>query len=211
MARLSRELVEVLQLGPPVPFSKRMDVVDIAENFAGRRGESGGFEMGEEIRRTEPFVDVRPADFDETAKLEQLAALGDLDGADFARPIVQVLKQVTVNSAEVVEIEITSGRALGYALGHNEPLDLIQTGGVLQTQLVPEHRGPRINIGIVAAHSAANATAWARICARRCAWDQALRSNISNIAISAAFNGLPSIGCSRSAARRRLRLGDFFQ
>ncbi|MEJ0079363.1 MAG: hypothetical protein WDO17_28805 [Alphaproteobacteria bacterium] len=46
---------------------------------------------------------------DELAELELLLPFADLDGAQFARPVVDVLKKVTMDGAKVLQVEIVAG------------------------------------------------------------------------------------------------------
>ncbi|MDE2790229.1 MAG: hypothetical protein OXI81_07375 [Paracoccaceae bacterium] len=57
-------------------------------------------------------MDVRHAGFDEPPRLETTPALGDLDGADLARPGVDVLKQMAVDRLQVGEVEIARWHGL---------------------------------------------------------------------------------------------------
>jgi len=163
VARLVGQLFEILQLGAAVAFAERVDVVHVAHDGSGRPREDRAAQASQEIRLLKAPVNVGHAGFDELAKLELVAALGDLDGAQLARPGVQVLKKMPVNGAKVSEVKVPRGRAFSDPLGDKPPLHLVQLIGIGEPEPVSQNGRTRIEVGVVAAHSAASGTALARI------------------------------------------------
>jgi len=163
VARLVGQLFKILQLGAAVAFAERVDVVHVAHDRSGRPREGRAAQASQEVRLLQPPVNVGHAGFDELAKLELVAALGDLDGAQLARPGVQVLKKMPVDGAEMGQVKTAPGRAFGDPLGDNPPLYLVQLIGIGEPEPVSQDRRARIEIGVVPAHSAASGTALARI------------------------------------------------
>ena len=82
-----------------------MDVVDVADDHGGLFGEAGRGQSLQEAGSREAAVNVRHAGLDELAELELLAALADLDRAQFAGPVVDVLKEVAMDRAQMGEVE----------------------------------------------------------------------------------------------------------
>ena len=86
VAGLACELAEVEHLRAPVAFAKRMHVVDVAHDLAGRPREGGGVERLQEVALHEAAVDVGHACLDIAQELELAAVLRDFDGAACCRP-----------------------------------------------------------------------------------------------------------------------------
>jgi hypothetical protein len=86
MARLSSQLLKIIELSAAIAFAKGMNVVDVAENLAGSYGEGGGMQMPEAISFSKAAADIRHAGLDETAELKLVTAFGDFDGAYFSCP-----------------------------------------------------------------------------------------------------------------------------
>ncbi len=99
--RLGGQLFKILKLGAAVAFAERVNIVHVAHDRPRRLGEGASAQPPQEVRLLKPPVDVGHAGFDELAKLELAPVLGDLHGAEFAGPRVQVLKQVPVDGAKV--------------------------------------------------------------------------------------------------------------
>src|SRR5262245_36189952 len=83
----------VLQLRAAVPLAERVDVVDVADDDGSLLGEGGGRQPLQEAGPHEAAMDVRHAGLDEFPKLKLLPALADLDRAQLAGPVADVLKQ----------------------------------------------------------------------------------------------------------------------
>ena len=87
------ELLEIGKLGPAVPLTERVDVVDVADDDGRLLGELGRSQPAQKTRLHKSTVNVRHAGLDVLPELELLVALADLDGAQLAGPLVDVLKQ----------------------------------------------------------------------------------------------------------------------
>src|SRR2546423_3270450 len=108
MARLAGELFEILQLRTAVSLAERMDVVDVSDDNGRLPGELGRRQAAQQAAAHEPSVNVRHAGFDVLPELELLVALADLDGAQLASPVVDVLEQMAVDRAQVGKVEGTA-------------------------------------------------------------------------------------------------------
>src|SRR4051812_46370366 len=111
-----------------------------------------------------------------------------------------------MDGAEMHEVEIAARDRLGRAVGHVQAFNAIEVAGIDEIQKISERYRARINVGIVAlAHFLASLRASPVMWARRCSCVQPSRSNISNMAMSSASRGLPSISCRFIASSRSLR------
>ena len=63
-------------------------------------------------------MNVRHAGLDVLPELELLVALADLDGAQLAGPLVDVLKQMAMDRTEMREVEIAARHRLGRAVSY---------------------------------------------------------------------------------------------
>jgi hypothetical protein len=108
-------------------------------------------------------MNVGHADSDEATKLELVAILGDLDGPKIARPVVDILKEMTMDGAQVGEIELARRHAFGDALGHQATFDLVQSVGIRNAKFISEYRLGGLEIRIPSAHSTANGVTAARM------------------------------------------------
>ncbi len=140
-----------------------MDVVDVADDDAGRPGEFILAQILEEPGLLQSAMNIGHAGFDKLAELELMAALGDFDGAQLARPIVNVLEQIAVDILEMGQVEPARRNALRRALRHELALDVIEFGGVRYSKLVPENRGAWIDVRVAVDHSAAKGRTFARM------------------------------------------------
>lgn len=100
-----RQLFQIEELSSSVAVAKGVNMVDISHDP--RRGprELGVAQPPEKIHLLEAAVNIGHAGFDEPAKLKLAAALGDLHHPHLTSPIVDILEQMPVNGAKVVEIE----------------------------------------------------------------------------------------------------------
>ncbi len=87
-----RKLPQKMKLGAAIAFAEGMHVVKIAHDLTGAHGEISPCSAAKMVGRDQPAVNVGHTGFDETAKLELVATLGDLDHADLARPVIHVLE-----------------------------------------------------------------------------------------------------------------------
>jgi hypothetical protein len=84
-------------------------------------------------------MDIRHAGFDRPAKLELASTLRDLDRPDFARPFIDILKEMPVNGAQMCEVEIAQRNAAGGARDGEFALMEFQRRLVGYSQLIPEN------------------------------------------------------------------------
>ena len=100
------KLLQKLELRPPIALVERVDMVDAAQHRTCAFGEPVRPRSPEIPCRHDAAVNVRHAGGDEPSRLKPALALGDVDGAELARPFVDVLEQVAVDRPQVVEVEI---------------------------------------------------------------------------------------------------------
>src|ERR1700723_2007973 len=167
MIRTFSELEKVLELGPPVPVPERMHVVHVADDFSGADGEGWKIETAQETRGAEAAANVSHPGLDETTELELMAILADLDDAQLAGPVIDVLKEGAMDGLQVREVEIAVRRALAAALNCKPAFEIFQTRLISDVQLVSQHKAAGVDVRIVCAHSAASWWASARINARQ--------------------------------------------
>ena len=113
MPRAGGELAEIQGLRAAIALAERVDVVDVAEDFRAAPGEGLGRQAAQIVPSDDAAMDVGHAGRDVAAELEPAAALGDFDGPDLPRPVVDVLEQVAMDGAKVVEVEVAFGNAFG--------------------------------------------------------------------------------------------------
>lgn len=113
MARLRRQLLKILKLGAAVAFAEGMNIVHIALDQPGRFGESVGAQALKEGRLLKPPMNIGHAGFNELAKLELVAVLGDLHRPQLPGPCVHVLKKMLMDGAKMDEVKTARGRAFG--------------------------------------------------------------------------------------------------
>jgi len=107
-------------------------------------------------------VNIRDAGLDVLPELKLLAALGNLDRPQFAGSVIDILKQMTMDGAQVLHIEIARRHTFADALGNEFALVIVQARLVTKPEFVFENIRTRIDVRI-AAHSAARALALPRI------------------------------------------------
>lgn len=105
MAGLRGELLEILQLGAAVSFTERVDVVDVADDDGRLFREVGWRQVPQDVAANEAAVNVSHSGLDVLPELELLFALADLDGAQFAGPVIDVLEQMAMDRAQMGQIE----------------------------------------------------------------------------------------------------------
>ena len=155
MPRLCGQQFEILQLCPAVTVSEGMDVVHIADDLRRPDSEILRRESLQEARALKPPMNVGHAGVDEPAKLKLRPALADLDGADLAGPLIDVLKQVMMDGSQMVDIETTGRYAFSGSLRDQPSFDLIENFRVSYAEKVPENMASRIDIRVVRIHFAA--------------------------------------------------------
>src|SRR3954454_23510232 len=97
MACLRRQLLEILRLRAAVALAKGMDVVHITDNDAGLAREFIRAETLQEFGLCPTAMHVVHSSLNVAPELKLMAPFADLDSAQLACPIVQVLKQVAMN------------------------------------------------------------------------------------------------------------------
>ena len=182
-------------------------MVDVAEDRAGGCGERVRPPPPEILGPHDAAVDICHARPDKAFRLEPAAALGYLDRAKFARPLVDVLEQVAVNGAQMGKVEVAARNGFEKPLGDELPFRCLQRAGIPDVQLVAENCECRRIAVFGVAHSAATMRRRFSICcsmwARRSSGGHSSRSNISNMASSSGESGLPSIACKWAASASR--------
>jgi len=117
---------------------------------------------------------------------------------------MDVLEEVAVDRAQVRQIEVVAGNRLQNSVSRVESLDPVEGAWIAEAKAVLEDGPLGIDVRIVT-HFFASERANALMCARRCSAVHPSRSNISNIAMSSASKGLPSISCRFIASSRSWR------
>ena len=162
VSSLLSQLFEIVKLCTPIAFSEWMDIVHVAQDFPGHRRKRSATRTAKKIRPLKPPVNIRHTGFDVPPELELMAALGYLHGSKFARPIMDILKQMPVNGAKVRKVEAPFGSAFGCPLDRKSPLGSIEQRRISNAKLVAEYGRTRIGVWIVV-HSVARVLTLARI------------------------------------------------
>lgn len=110
---------QILQLRPPVAFSERMDVVDVANNYARLLTELRSAQAAQELLVNQSAMHVGHADGDKAERLESRAPFRDLDCPNVARPLENILEQVPMDRAKMIEVEAAGRRSFRDALGRS--------------------------------------------------------------------------------------------
>ena len=131
-----RELLQILELRPPVAFSKGMDMVHVAKHRPSTVRESLRAHTTEVPRRHDAAVYIRHTRLDEASWLELAAALADFDCSNLTRPPVDILEQVVMNGPQMSEVEIACRHCLEKTLGNELPLRGIQRPEILMSSLL---------------------------------------------------------------------------
>jgi len=126
MARLCGQLLKILKLRAAVAFPEWVHIIHVAHDRSRRFREGVAAQATQVVRLLKPPVNIGHAGFNELAKLELATALGDLHRAQIARPVIDVLEQMTMDGAEVGEIEGAIGDSFGYSLGDKLTLNIVQ-------------------------------------------------------------------------------------
>lgn len=140
-----------------------MHIVEVSHDRAGGVGEVGRRQAAQEIGRRQSSMDIGHANFDEPAKLKLVAALGDLDRPQFARPGVDVLEQMAVDSAQMGKVKDAVRNPLGHSLRNEGALGAIELIAIAKAEPVSEDPRSRVATGVFGAHSAARGSAFTRI------------------------------------------------
>ncbi len=156
-------MVEILKLGAAVAIAEWVNIVHVAHDAGCRIRECADAQFAKKVGLCKSPVDVGHARFDELAKLELLAALGDLHCPQLSRPGVDILKQVAVDRAKVSKVKVTGRCAFNDPLSDKPPLHTGELIGISEAKPVSKDAGAWVEVRIVSAHSAASGTAWARI------------------------------------------------
>lgn len=125
-----------------------MHMVDIADDRPGLCRKVLRGLAAKVLRRNNAPVNVVHAGGDITAGHELGPALGNFDGTNLTRPVMDILKKVPVNGLEMDEVEVAGRDAFSRALQGQPPLDLFEHGGVTNVEFISEDRCPRIDVGV---------------------------------------------------------------
>jgi hypothetical protein len=105
MPCLFRQLLEILRLRSTVSFAKRMNVVDVADDDSRFPCE---FVRGQTLEKSgarEPAVNIRHPGLNVLPELKLTSALRNFDGTKLSGPVVDILEQVSMDGAEIHEVE----------------------------------------------------------------------------------------------------------
>ena len=108
-------------------------------------------------------MNVRHSGRDVLAELELICAFEDFDGAQLTGPIVDVLKQMTMDSAKVGEIKRPGGNAAPTSLDRIAAFDLVQNSWIGNSKAISKSSCAWIDVGIVVLGHFAAARAFASI------------------------------------------------
>ena len=103
-------------------------------------------------------MDVCHSSLDVAPELELVPALVDFDRAQFSGPLIDILKQVAVDSPEMCEIECAAWHTASCPLDHETPLDSVQSLRIGNSKKVPKNASARINLGVLGCHFVASRT-----------------------------------------------------
>jgi hypothetical protein len=81
--------------------------------------------------------------------LELLGALADLDGAQLAGPVVDVLEEMAMDGAEVGQIEGAAGNAPADTQNHEGSLLLVEKFRIGDPEPISQDRGAGIDVRVV--------------------------------------------------------------
>ena len=140
------ELFEVLKLCAAIPFAKGVQRVQITYDNAGTAGEGSGVHTLQEILPAEPFVNVGHAHLDPVMGMEPQSAFGDINLANFTGPSEHILKQMQVNSLQMIKVELTSRYTFLDPLRDQPPLGKIEQIAISQSKLVLEDVAARLAV-----------------------------------------------------------------
>jgi hypothetical protein len=139
MAGLGGQLLQILELGAPVSFTERVDVVHIADDRAGRLGERRFVHSAQVVRHHEAPMDICHARLDVSPELELVAVFGDLYGPDLSRPVVDILEEVAMDRPQVEKVEAARWRAFPRPLRDEPSLQSIQFARVGNSEPVSKN------------------------------------------------------------------------
>jgi len=149
------QLFQIEELRAAIAFPERVDIIHIAHDRSCSLGERGRAQTLEETRFFKPMVNIRHSRLDEAAELELIAVFRDFDGAKFPGPIVKILEKMTMDGAEMSQIEHSAGDSSRDTFDDQPALSRLQLCGIGNAELVSEDGGAGIEIRIAVRHSAA--------------------------------------------------------
>src|SRR6188768_2813566 len=101
----------------------------------------------------EPAVNVAHSGLDELAELKLLAALADLDRAQFAGPAVDVLEEVMMDGAQMGQVEGAARNASAAAQDDKAALLLVEVVWIGGAEPISKERCAGVNVRVFdAAH-----------------------------------------------------------
>jgi hypothetical protein len=154
MACLFAQLLEIEQLRSPVSLAEWVNVIDVTDDGPGCIGEPLPAQSLEKMRLYEPCMNIPHAGRDVPAKLELLAAFGELNRTEFACPIEDVLEQMSVDRAQMGKVEIAGGYPFPDSLRDEPALDYFELAGIGESEFIAKDR--RACEGVRIVHSAAS-------------------------------------------------------
>ncbi len=150
VAGLLGQLLEILQLRAAVALTERMDVVDVAKNDGGLLRKARSRQACEKSRPHQPTMDIAHAGLNILPELELLGIFADLDRAQFAGPIVDILEQMAMNGLQMSKIEGAAWNAFSASLDNEASFVSIEDDWVSDPETIFEGPGTGIDVRIVA-------------------------------------------------------------
>src|SRR5687768_18214923 len=93
-------------------------------------------------------VDVRHAGLDELAELALLTAFADLDRAELSGPVVDILEQVAVDRAQVLQIERPAWNVPAHPQGDERTFLFVEIVRIGRAQAVSQNRCAGIEVRV---------------------------------------------------------------
>ena len=106
MSRSLGKLLQILKLCAAVALTKGMHIVYVPNDARRAFGKVVAFQTTQILLLLQASVHVRHAVHDERLWLELVAILDQFDGSDFASPSEDILKEMTMDGSQVVEIKV---------------------------------------------------------------------------------------------------------
>lgn len=104
------------QLRTPVAFAERVDGIQLSEEMGRSHGQVAGIPPTKLLLRREVCEQPLHFSLDMLGIAKCTSLFGDPDGANFSSPSINVLKQVSVNSAVVASSQATWWKRLAEPL-----------------------------------------------------------------------------------------------
>jgi hypothetical protein len=140
-----------------------VDVVDVAQYDGRMSGKVLGYQSFQEARLNEAAVNVGHASRNVLPELELLVAFADLHGAQLTGPVVDILEQVTMDCAQVLQIEVAVGDRLCGALRDDAALGPVELDRINEPQKIAKDVRAGNDVRIANGHVSAEARAALRM------------------------------------------------